>query len=397
MCKLPLALLLVAPLFVVSPALQCAKLHGADPESTAEKSSLAEKIAAIAAEQEKQQKLYSDGLRAAAKTRETLGLEEYFKQVNPIQKKFNEYQRPAADALAELIKANPSDPAVVEGIILYQGPMRRSLGIVIRNILLNEHFANPALAKLCLPLLVHDDPDAEFVLAAMASRHPIAEVRGVATYTLGAFYYRRTTRREPDRQLGEEERNRLLSKAEQHFAEVVKQYATAKFPNSQTELGKHAALYLVRIKNAPNLRPGKVAPEFVGTDLDGKPVKLADFRGKVIVLVYWGSWCGPCMAQVPHDRKLVERMKDKPFVLVGVNCGDTLEKARQTVAEKEMNWISILDGDAAEGPLQVTYNVLHWPASYVIDDKGVLQHIDIRGKQLDAAVDKLVAEIKSAK
>ena len=52
-----------------------------------------------------------------------------------------------------------------------------------------------------------------------------------------------------------------------------------------------------------NLAVGKPAPEIEGVDVDGKPLKLSDYKGKVVVLVFWGSWCGPCMAQVPHERE----------------------------------------------------------------------------------------------
>ena len=69
-----------------------------------------------------------------------------------------------------------------------------------------------------------------------------------------------------------------------------------------------------------NLAVGKPAPEIDGPGLDGHPLKLSDYRGKVVVLVFWGSWCGPCMLQVPHERELAERHKDEPFALLGVDC-----------------------------------------------------------------------------
>ena len=52
-----------------------------------------------------------------------------------------------------------------------------------------------------------------------------------------------------------------------------------------------------------NLAVGKPAPEINGVDFDGKPLKLSDYRGKVVVLVFWGTWCGPCMAEVPHETR----------------------------------------------------------------------------------------------
>ena len=69
-----------------------------------------------------------------------------------------------------------------------------------------------------------------------------------------------------------------------------------------------------------NLAVGRPAPEIKGADVDGKRLKLSDYQGKVVVLVFWGSWCGPCMGQVLHERELVERLKGQPFALLGVDC-----------------------------------------------------------------------------
>src|SRR5262249_2339563 len=63
-----------------------------------------------------------------------------------------------------------------------------------------------------------------------------------------------------------------------------------------------------------NLAAGKPAPEIEGTDMaTGKPLKLSDYRGKVVLLVFWGTWCGPCMEAVKHERALAERHKGRPF------------------------------------------------------------------------------------
>ena len=78
-----------------------------------------------------------------------------------------------------------------------------------------------------------------------------------------------------------------------------------------------------------NLIAGKPAPEIDGVGFDGKPLKLSDYRGKVVVLVFWGTWCGPCMREVPHERELAERLKDKPFAVLGVNCDDDEQAAAE--------------------------------------------------------------------
>ncbi|WP_425613615.1 redoxin domain-containing protein [Anatilimnocola sp. NA78] len=361
--------------------------------------SLAERIAAIGAEYEKHQSAFYEELRAIGKLSKSLEREEYRKRISEANSRFNEYRGPTAAKLAELLKANASDPAVVDGILLYSGPMSHSIGIVpeFKTMLLGQQFANPAIGKLCYKFRYNNnDADAQAILAAAAERHPSADVRGIATYSLGE-YYRQTARTEWGRELSETERDRLLQLSANNFKEVLDKYTGVKTPDGKSVMGTLATVSLSRVKNIPNLLPGRPAPQFAGTDLNEAVVKLSDFRGKVVVLVYWGSWCGPCMAQVPHERELVERMNGKPFVLVGVNCGDTLEKARQTAEERRMSWISLWDGGTNDGPLQASYNVLHWPTVYVIDDKGTIQHIDIHGEQLDAAVDKLVSEIDPTK
>src|SRR3981081_1367828 len=86
------------------------------------------------------------------------------------------------------------------------------------------------------------------------------------------------------------------------------------------------------------------APDFELKSLDGRAVRLSDFHGKVVVLNFWATWCAPCMALVPQERSLVDRLKGRPFALVGVN-GDADKDAAKRVIEKEgMTWRSFWDG-----------------------------------------------------
>ena len=163
----------------------------------------------------------------------------------------------------------------------------------------------------------------------------------------------------------------------------------------QKTLGQQAALQIARLDNLPNLKVGKLAPEIVGEDLAGRRMLLSEFRGKVTVLIFWGSWCGPCMRMVPREKELLERHKNDAFVLLGVNSGDDLKTARATVEMNEMHWRHWWDeGGTRESSIQITYNVQHWPTVYVIDTAGVIRHIDPRDDDLDNAVEMLLAEEK---
>ena len=142
-----------------------------------------------------------------------------------------------------------------------------------------------------------------------------------------------------------------------------------------------------------HIKVGQPAPEIEGTDLDGKPLKLSDFRGKVVALVFWGSWCGPCMREVPHERELVERYKGKPFALLGVNCREKAEAAKKTVESEKMAWPHWHDGDVDGGPIVEKFHVRQYPTIFVIDAKGIIRHKDAIGESLDKAVESLMRQM----
>jgi hypothetical protein len=99
----------------------------------------------------------------------------------------------------------------------------------------------------------------------------------------------------------------------------------------------------------------------------------------------------------PHERSLVKRLADKPFALLGVNSDDDRDKVKKVLAKNELNWRSWWDGGGTDGPIQTAYNVSRWPTVYVLDGDGVIRHIDVRGKALDEAIDKLLAEMEKNK
>ena len=116
-------------------------------------------------------------------------------------------------------------------------------------------------------------------------------------------------------------------------------------------------------------------------------------RGKVVVLNFWGVWCGSCMAMVPDERKLVEHMAGKPFALIGVNSDSDLAKVKTVMAKEKITWPSFRDGGPF-GSIATTWNVESWPTIFVLDRKGVIRYRDVRGKDLSDAVEKLIHEAK---
>jgi peroxiredoxin len=98
----------------------------------------------------------------------------------------------------------------------------------------------------------------------------------------------------------------------------------------------------------------------------------------------------------PHERSLVKRLEGKPFALLGVNS-DPKDRVRQAMKKENITWRSWWDGGNTEGPIAKAWNVSGWPTIYVLDAKGVIRYKNVREKEMDKAVDKLLKELEEAK
>lgn len=98
------------------------------------------------------------------------------------------------------------------------------------------------------------------------------------------------------------------------------------------------------------------------------------------------------MAMIPHEKALVQRLKDEPFVLLGINS-DEKESYITQRAEMGVTWPSINDASVTPS-ISTTWGVQGWPTIYVLDHKGVIRFKDVRGEEMDRAVDQLLAEMK---
>jgi thiol-disulfide isomerase/thioredoxin len=141
---------------------------------------------------------------------------------------------------------------------------------------------------------------------------------------------------------------------------------------------------------------GKRAREIAGEDLDGKPMRLSDYRGKVVLLVFWASTCGPCMREVPHERELVERFRSRRFVLLGVNVDASKAEARKAALRTKMNWRSFWGGPGGV-PAAAEWHLNGIPTVYVIDHTGVIRESGLHSTRLDARLERLVAEAERSK
>ncbi len=322
---------------------------------------------------------------------------EYAEKIGKHQQaihRFNNYQTEIKKKLLELAKDNPKDPGALDAVLLLVEKIRAPLSDEMLELVQMNQLQNPKVGKLCLQLSYPKSQmkGQEDFLKHVSEKHAEEKVRGLATCAL-AEYYRRMAQA-MDKKADETEQAQYLGNAERCLMKIKNATDIFSEAYNKTTIGEKIENELARIHNMPNLKIGKIAPEINSTDIDGQPLKLSDSHGKVTVLVFWGSWCGPYMGLVPHEKELVERMRGKPFAMVSVNCGDSRDRAQDTRKVKEMTWPCWWDGGTTDGLIQATYNVPHYPRIFVIDAKGVIRNIDVRHKELDKAIDKLLEEIE---
>ncbi|QBS36725.1 TlpA family protein disulfide reductase [Thermaerobacter sp. FW80] len=121
----------------------------------------------------------------------------------------------------------------------------------------------------------------------------------------------------------------------------------------------------------PVVAPGTPAPDFELRNLDGRPVRLSDFRGKVVFLNFWASWCYPCRQEMPEIRKLVAEEPDD-LVVLGVTTSDKAspQEIKDFVEANGYDWTFVYDEGSRVGRL---YRVTFIPTSYFIDPGGVVR------------------------
>lgn len=143
-----------------------------------------------------------------------------------------------------------------------------------------------------------------------------------------------------------------------------------------------------RINAEKTIAIGKPAPDFTQNDVNDKPVKLSDFRGKYVLLDFWASWCGPCRAENPNLVKAYAKYKDKNFEILGVSLDRTNERNAWLAAIKDDNltWTQVADTKEGKHAGAQLYGVRNIPTNYLIDPQGVIVEQNLRGEKLDSVL-----------
>jgi len=131
---------------------------------------------------------------------------------------------------------------------------------------------------------------------------------------------------------------------------------------------------------------GSVLPAFTQNDVNGKPVSLASFRGKYVLVDFWASWCGPCRAENPNVVAAYNNFKDKKFTILSVSLDQDKAKWLEAIKKDGLTWTHVSDLKYWNNEVAVQFGIQSIPASFLIDPNGVIIGKDLRGEELKAVL-----------
>jgi len=115
---------------------------------------------------------------------------------------------------------------------------------------------------------------------------------------------------------------------------------------------------------------GRPAPDFTASDMNGRTIRLADYRGKVVILNIWATWCPPCVDEMPSLEKLYRELKDQNFALLAVSIdSDGIAAVAPFMTRHGLTFPALIDSQAA---IQTSYEITGVPETFIIDKKGIL-------------------------
>lgn len=137
-------------------------------------------------------------------------------------------------------------------------------------------------------------------------------------------------------------------------------------------------------------RQGQSAAEIALPSLAGDTLRLSSLKGKVVLLDFWASWCGPCRSSNKELTKLYPKYKNKGFEILGVSLDDDLSKWKTAIAKDKITWLQVNEPGGWEANTARLWDISAIPTSFLIDKEGKLLAMDLTGKELEKALKYLI-------
>ena len=168
---------------------------------------------------------------------------------------------------------------------------------------------------------------------------------------------------------------------------VKKLYNSFSNEVKNTYYGKHILDFISLNKN---IKIGDAYADFSQNDIDQKKVNLSDFKGKVILLEFWGSWCGPCREGNPELVTIYNEFKNKGFEILGVAADTDKTQWLNAIKTDNLTWTNVTDFKGDKNKAAIIYGVNSYPTNYLIDRNGIIIAKDLAGEKLREKLNEII-------
>jgi len=148
-------------------------------------------------------------------------------------------------------------------------------------------------------------------------------------------------------------------------------------------------LFFNAVVNAQPKQGGQAA-EIALPSVNGDTIRLSSLKGKVVLLDFWASWCGPCRVTNKSLVKLYSKYKDKGFEIFSVSLDDEKLKWKNAIKQDKISWLQVNEGGGWDAKTAIAWEISAIPTSYLIDKDGKLLAMDLEGKELEKALKYLI-------
>jgi peroxiredoxin len=196
----------------------------------------------------------------------------------------------------------------------------------------------------------------------------------------------------------EEQKVVILKRANAEMCDCGCKLTLAECRNDDTSCRKSLALVgkLIEEISGKKVAPPKDKALGKGLDMkftatDGTEVDLAKMKGKVVLIDFWATWCGPCVAEIPNVKKTYEKLHSKGFEIIGISLDSNEDKLTQFIKKKDMPWPQYFDGKGWKNKISTQHGIRSIPAMWLVDKEGNL--VDKKARtNLEEKVEKLLAD-----
>lgn len=244
----------------------------------------------------------------------------------------------------------------------------------IRKAVDTRHMKSLKLIPMCMALAGTQDPRSLVVLEKIQGQHPDPKTQGVAA--LAAAMILKTLGDDPE----------IMRKRLTFLRKAIIQSSDVDLSGTTVAKLADDELYIIRF-----LTKGRVAPDLVGVNSGGQALKLSDFTGKVVVLLFWNSNMPNAYQVAQITTGMIKKFQGKPFVVIGVNQ-DTNEKLRTLEGDGTIPWTNFSD---PSNKLAGEYRVGIWPLVYVLDGDRKIHYAGAPGSFVELTAEALISEVKT--